>query len=125
MRARLLLSTFFYTLVLFSFAQNKEPKKNAKETLEQLPDMLLAQPDKVPDTLADKFVNFNLQLTIPTVWKEKGAQIFSDFKVTEADKDPVRLTLPVPEKKIAQSITVTMNTSHLFKEKKPCGLPSG
>lgn len=91
-------------------AQNKAPKKSAKEVLEELPDMLIAQPDKGPDTLADKLVNFNLQLTIPPLWKEKGALIFSDFKVLKADKEPLDKTLPVADKKIAQGIQITMNT---------------
>lgn len=93
-----------------SVFSQKEPKKSAKEVLEELPEMLIAQPDKGPDTLADKLVNFNLQLTVPPVWKEKGALIFSDFKVAKADKEPLDKTLPVPDKKIAQGIQITMNT---------------
>lgn len=100
----------FVLLVCFVSAQNKEPKKTAKQVLEELPEMLIAQPDKGPDTLADKLINFNLQLTIPPVWKEKGALIFSDFKLPKADHEPIYQTLPFPDKKLAQGIVITMNT---------------
>ncbi len=93
-----------------AFAQNKDQKKSVKEVLKELPDMLIAQPDKGPDTLADKLINFNLQLTIPIVWKEQGALIFSDFKLQKADKEPLSESFPLPDKKIAQGVQITMNT---------------
>jgi len=107
----LLLSLCLTTALL---AQNKDDKKNEKKTvkevIDELPDMLIAQPDNGADTLADKLVNFNLQLTVPPVWKTNGALIFSDFKVQKADHEPVVNTLPFPDKKIAQGIWINMNT---------------
>lgn len=109
----LLLIAFLVSGVLA--AQNKDDKKaekkTVKEVIDELPDMLIAQPDKGPDTLADKLVNFNLQLTVPPVWKEKGALIFSDFKVQKADHEPVVNSLPLPDKKLAQGIWINMNTA--------------
>ncbi|MCW5909200.1 MAG: hypothetical protein KIS94_15145 [Chitinophagales bacterium] len=107
---KVLLFPLFLLLIGFASAQNKEPKKTAKQVLEELPEMLIAQPDKGTDTLADKLINFNLQLTIPPVWKEKGALIFSDFKLPKADHDPIYQSLPFPDKKLAQGIVITMNT---------------
>ncbi len=104
----------FILLLLMSFvwasAQNKGQKKSAKEVLQELPDMLIAQPDKGPDTLADKLINFNMQLTVPPIWKEQGALIFSDFKLQKADKEPLSESFPLSEKKIAQGLQITMNT---------------
>lgn len=96
-----------------TFAQNDKDtkeKKTVKEKLEALPDMLIAQPDNPADTFGDKIVSNNLYIKVHPLWREKGAMILNDYKLNKTNEEPLDATLPVPDKKIAQSIVINLNT---------------
>lgn len=105
-------------LVLFSgfaFGQNdkdkdKKDKKSVKEVINEIPDMLIAQPDAGPDTNANKLLSDNLSMEIPPVWKTKGTLTITDFKLPKTDQDPLKETFPMPEKQIVQSVAINLST---------------
>jgi hypothetical protein len=97
--------------VHFSFAQNKDKakdKKSVKEVINEIPDMLIAQRDAGPDSNANKLIDDNLSIVINPMWREKGTQSIIEFKVAKTDKDPLVNTFPLPQKKIAQALTINM-----------------
>ena len=106
------LLTFILLSSSFAFAQNKDKKekKTVKEVINELPDMLIAQPDAGVDTNANKLINDNMSIVIPPVWREKGTHTLFDFKVDKADKEPLVGTFPLADKKIVQSLVITMGT---------------
>lgn len=97
-------------LSLSLFAQKEIEKKTVKETLEQLPDMLIAQPDQGPDSNANKIVSDRLSITINPLWKKEGTLYFTDFKLTKTDKEPLSATLPLPDKKLVHQVVITLTT---------------
>lgn len=101
------------TLTLTVSAQSSgggKDKKSVKETLEQLPEMLIAQPDAGPDSNANRLRNDNLSILIDPLWYDKGLQTLLEFKLTKTDYEPLSNTFPVPEKKIVQSLIINMGT---------------
>lgn len=97
----------------------EDKKKKVTETINKLPDMIIANPDNGPDTMANKLRNDNLYLTVNPMWKEKGTQIGNDLKVLKINEDPLAETFPVPDKKIASGLTITMlNQKKTIEEKK-------
>jgi hypothetical protein len=107
------LTVLMLTAILFSNAQNKEKakeKKSVKDVVNAIPDMLIAQPDAGVDTNANKLVNDNMSIVIPPVWREKGTQSIIEFKVLKTDKDPLVKTFPLPDKKLAQGLSIGMGT---------------
>src|SRR5688572_16069366 len=96
----------------FLFAQNKEKKekKTAKEVLQELPEMLIAQPDAGPDTNANKLIDDNMSIVVNPLWKEKGLHTLVEYKLLKTDFDPLVATFPLPDKKIAQDLIIGMTT---------------
>lgn len=97
----------------FAFAQNekdKKEKKTAKEVINEIPEMLIAQPDAGPDTNANKLISDNLSMEIPPIWKTKGTLTITDFKLPKTDQDPLKETFPMPEKQIVQSVAINLST---------------
>lgn len=98
---------------LSSQAQKNEPakdKKTVKEVINELPDMLIAQPETAADSNANKLINDNVSFTIPLLWKEKGLQTIIEFKLLKTDVEPLLATMPVPDKKLAQGLTINSGT---------------
>jgi hypothetical protein len=103
----------FFALSVGVSAQSNsggKDKKSVKETLEQLPEMLIAQPDAGPDSNANRLRNDNLSILIDPAWYDKGLQTLLEFKLTKTDYEPLYTTFPIPEKKIVQSLTINMGT---------------
>ena len=110
---RFILAGFLVFNVLSSYSQNKkEPpkdKKNLLDKVSELPDILISQKE-VTDTNAHRFVQDVLSVEVPPLWKEKGTMLLNDLKLNKTDKEPLNATLPLPEKKIINSVTLTLNT---------------
>ncbi len=108
----------FLTTVLFSvfvMLNAQAPEKQTKgqkfiETIKNLPEDLIKQPDAPADTNANKLVNDNLSMEVHPVWKEKGTLSIIEYKMLKCDVDPVKETLPLPDKKLVQVITINLNT---------------
>jgi len=103
----LLLATF----VTSTFAQSGKEKKSVKDIVEQLPEMLIGQGTTAPDSNANRLRNDNLSILLPELWYEKGLQTIIEFKLTKTDYEPLSNTFPVPDKKIAQAVTINMGTT--------------
>lgn len=113
--ALLLLSTSFLQ------AQKKEEpkqKKTASEVLKELPEMLIAQPETAPDTNANKLINDNLSIVLNPLWKEKGVQTIIDYKLLKTETEPLVSTLPLPDKKLVNGLSINMNTVKKSPEEK-------
>lgn len=116
--------TAFALLTCFvALAQEKDKDKQTKgekimETIKNLPDDLLAQPDAVPDSNANKIMNDNLSIEVHPIWKEKGTTSIIEYKMLKCDVDPVRETFPLPDKKLVQGLTVNLNTIKKSPEEK-------
>ena len=105
---------FISFLSLSNYAQEKEKpkdKKSIKEVLKEIPDMLIAAPDAAVDTNANRLINDNIALDINPLWKEKGLQTIIEYKLQKTDAEPLQATMPVPDKKIVQVITINSGTS--------------
>lgn len=106
-----LLTLSLFLLASFSlFAQKEKEKKTVKETIEQLPDMLIAQPEQAPDSNANKIVSDRLSIAVNPLWKKEGTLYFTDFKLAKTDKEPLSATLPLPDKKIVHQVVITLTT---------------
>lgn len=88
----------------------KKEKKTAKEVINELPEMLIAQPDAMADTNANKLINGDVAFVIPLLWKEKGLQTIIDYKLQKTDAEPLLATMPLPDKKLAQGVVITSGT---------------
>jgi hypothetical protein len=107
------LTFIFLALFAFSFGQKDEKakeKKTVKEVINEIPDMLIAQPDAGVDTNSNKLVNDNMSIVINPLWREHGVHSIIEFKVLKADKEPLVNTFPLPEKKLAQGLVISMGT---------------
>lgn len=111
-----LLLTALLSISLCSMAQSDKDKKSAKEVLQELPDMLIAQPDAGPDTNANKLISANISVVINPMWREKGVLNFVDFKLPKTDKEPLSTTFPQPVR--IQNLSVTMSTIKKTPEEK-------
>ena len=100
----------FGTSFLFAQDKEKKEKKTAKEVLNELPDMLIAQPDAGPDTNANKLINDNMYIVVNPLWRDKGLHTLLEFKLQKTDFEPLLSTFPLPEKKIAQGLVIVMGT---------------
>lgn len=108
----------FLSLLTIAFAlhvsaqkdETKKEKKTAKEIINELPEMLIAQPDAGVDTNANKLINGDVAMVIPLLWKEKGLQTIIDYKLQKTDAEPLLATMPLPEKKLAQGVIITSGT---------------
>jgi len=111
-----LLTILFLTITLIASAQNdkKEDKQTKgekiKEAIKNLPEDLLAQPEAVADTNANKLINDNLSFEVPPLWNEKGATTIIEYKLDKCDAAPLNETFPLPDKKIVQMVTMNMGT---------------
>ena len=108
MKNVILLTALLILNSLIICAQQPGDKKSAKQVLEQLPEMLIAQPDGGPDSNANKLINDNLSIVIPPVWREQGLHTLAEFKLTKTDKEPLSATFP--PQKLTQGLTITMST---------------
>lgn len=104
-----------FTTVIFStvcLAQDDKAggKKSVKETLQDLPEMLIAQPQQGPDTNANKLINDNLSIVINPIWREKGLHTLTEFKLNKIHEEPLATTFPLPDKKRMQTLVITMGT---------------
>lgn len=110
---RLVFIAIFIVNIQSAYSQNKKDppkdKKNLLDKVSELPDILISQKE-VSDTNAHRFVQDILSIEVPPVWKEKGTMLLNDLKLNKTDKEPLNGTLPLPEKKIVNSLILTLNT---------------
>lgn len=78
---------------------------------------LIAGPEHV-DTFVGKFVQDNLSINVPPIWRDKGTMMFNDLKLNKTDKPPFVTTLPEPQKKLVQGVILTLNTVRKSPEEK-------
>ena len=114
-------------LVLFSFStiqaqhaqtdSTKAKKKSFTETVKEIPDMLIASPDKV-DTMANKLRNDNLYINVNPIWKDKGTNIGNDLKLVKVNEDPLSETFPMSDKKLVNGMNLTLLTQKKSAEEK-------
>ena len=90
--------------------QTKKTKKSLGEKIEALPDMLIPSYNSPSDSLLSILKNENLTLIINPVWTEKGTQTNNDLKLTKLNEDPLKETFPIPEKELANNLTITFTT---------------
>ena len=88
----------------------KKEKKTVKEVINELPEMLIAQPDAGVDTNANKLINDNVAMAIPLLWKEKGLQTIIEFKLQKTNTEPLQATMPLPDKQLAQAVVINSGT---------------
>ncbi|MFN8287167.1 MAG: hypothetical protein U0V74_10460 [Chitinophagales bacterium] len=105
----MVLLTLMVTHLLYA-QQDKKDKKSAKEVLQELPETLIAQPDAGPDTNANKLISDNMWMEVNPLWKTKGLLTFTDFKLQKTDEEPLAETMPIPEKKVVQSVLINLST---------------
>lgn len=96
-----------------AFATGQE-KKTLMEKAEDLGNKLISQPDAGVDTTVDKIMTDNLYITVDPLWRQKGSMIFNDYKLNKTNEEPLVNTLPLPEKKLIQNVTI-----NLINQKKP------
>ena len=121
MKSSFLLIALLLSSSIFVQAQKKEdpkPKKTAGEILNEIPDMLLAQPEAPVDTNANKLINDNLFLTLHPLWKEKGLQTIIDYKLLKTETEPLASTMPLADKKLVNGLSINMNTAKRSPEDK-------
>jgi hypothetical protein len=111
-------TTIFATLIFITAFAQEKTKKTVKETLSEIPDMLIAQPDAAVDTNANKLMNDKMYIIIPPVWREVGTLSIIDFKLPKTDQDPVKATLPLPEKSIVKSMSINIGSWKKTAEEK-------
>ncbi|MDB5284658.1 MAG: hypothetical protein JWO06_3733 [Bacteroidota bacterium] len=108
------IAMILFALISFSalHAQDstKVKKKSFTDKVKEIPDMLIAQPDKGVDTMANKLRNDNLYITINPVWKDKGTNIGNDLKLQKINEEPLNETFPLSDKKILNGMVLTMLT---------------
>lgn len=87
-------------------------KKKAKfgETMQQLPDMLVAKADKGPDSSMYFLKNDNLSMQVNPMWQDKGTQIANDLRIQKINEDPLDETFPLSSKKLCNGLNITMQT---------------
>lgn len=102
--------TFIYQIGISQKSEPAKEKKSVKEVINELPDMLLAQPETAADTNANRLINDNVSIVIPLLWKEKGLQTIIDYKLLKTDAEPLLATMPLPHKKLAQGIIINSGT---------------
>ena len=109
----IILFTLIAAIALPASAQKddtKKEKKTVKEVINELPEMLLAQPDAGVDTNANKLINGDVAFVIPLLWKEKGLQTIIDYKLQKTNAEPLQATMPIPDKQLAQAVVITSGT---------------
>ena len=116
MKNIILLLAFSFCCIAFSYAQAPKEKKTAKEVINEIPDMLIAQPDAGPDSNANKLINDNLSIEIPPLWREKGLHTLAEFKLTKTEKEPLDATFPSAKR--TQDLVITMSTLKKSAEEK-------
>jgi hypothetical protein len=107
--AGLLLSGTF-TIQAQDTTQTKKAKKSLGEKIEALPDMFIPEFHNPTDSALSILKNENLTLIINPEWNEKGTQTNNDLKITKLSEEPLKGTFPLPEKEIANNLTITMTT---------------
>jgi len=90
--------------------QTKKPKKSLGDKIEALPDMFIPVYNTPSDSALSILKNENLTLIINPEWNEKGSQTNNDLKIPKLNEEPLKATFPMPEKEIANSLTITMTT---------------
>ena len=90
--------------------KTKKPKTSLGDKIEALPDMLIPAYNNPTDSALSILKNENLTLIINPEWNEKGSQTNNDLKVPKLNEEPLKGTFPLPEKEIANSLTITMTT---------------
>jgi hypothetical protein len=87
-------------------------KKKAKfgETMQQLPDMLIAPGDKAVDSSMYFLKNDNLTISVNPMWQDKGTQISNDLRLNKINEDPLDATFPLQSKRLCNGLTITMET---------------
>ena len=124
-KAILLCLLSFFSVAAFAQTQaekdsikKEKQKKSLIDKANQLGNDLIAGHEKAPDTLVGKFVLDKLTISVPPVWREQGTMLFNDLKLTKTDKLPFVTSLPMPEKKLTQGVTMTMNSIKKSEEDK-------
>lgn len=110
---KLIILNALLSLSVGLFAQKTETSKQKKtvgQVINELPEMLIAQPEAEVDSNANRLINDKVSMVIPLLWKEKGLQTIIDFKLQKTDAEPILATLPLPEKKLAQAIIINSGT---------------
>ncbi|HWB62594.1 MAG TPA: hypothetical protein VG603_03715 [Chitinophagales bacterium] len=110
------MKTFFAAalLIILSISSNAQNNSNDKkkgnfsETVKQLPDMLVAKADNGPDSSMYFLKNDNLQLTVQPAWQQNGTQVGNELKLQKVNDEPLDATFPIPDKKLANGLTVTL-----------------
>lgn len=102
--------TFIWQIGISQKSESGKEKKTVKEVINELPEMLLAQPETAADTNANRLTNDNVSIVIPLLWKEKGLQTIIDYKLLKTDAEPLLATMPLPHKKLAQGIIINSGT---------------
>src|ERR1019366_5640713 len=116
----LLLTLFSFSAIQAQHAQQdstKTKKKGFVETVKEIPDMLIATPDKV-DTMANKLRNDNLYINVNPLWKDKGTNIGNDLKLTKINEDPLSETFPLADKKLVNGMNLTLLTQKKSADEK-------
>jgi hypothetical protein len=85
-------------------------KANVMETIKQVPDMLIEGKDNSKDSSMYFLKNDNLSLRVQPKWQEVGTQTGNDLKLDKINDDPLDATFPLPEKKLANGLIITMTT---------------
>jgi len=100
-------------VVVFANAQTPEKQTKGekfKEAIKNLPEELIKQPEAAEDTNANKLINDNLYFEVHPLWKEKGTLSIIEYKMLKCDVEPLNATFPLPDKKLAQGLTINLNT---------------
>lgn len=103
------------SLVIISLANAQDTtatKKKAKfgETIQQIPDMLIEGKDNSKDSSMYFLKNDNLSVRVNPLWQQNGTQTGNDLKLDKINDDPLDATFPLPDKKLANGLVLTMTT---------------
>ena len=116
---------FFLAILSFSAIQaqhaqdsTKTKKKGFVETVKDIPDMLIAQPDQGPDSMANKLRNDNLYINVNPIWKDKGTNIGNDLKLQKVNEEPLAETFPLADKKLVNGFVLTLLTQKKTADEK-------
>ena len=113
MKKLVLITSLLCALTSIVHAQDTTgTKKKGKfgETVKQLPDMLIEGKDNSKDSSMYFLKNDNLSIRVQPKWQELGLQTGNDLKLDKINDDPLDGTFPLPDKKLANGLVITMTT---------------
>jgi hypothetical protein len=130
MKTSIFLSLFFIGFSASIYAQDQDSTKTPKQgkfnkavdkvvdKAKQIPDMLVPNAPVLTDSMLSVLRNDNLVMTIDPKWTEAGTQIGNDMKIQKVNEEPLDATFPLPDKKIANGLIITMATQKKTPEDK-------